>query len=180
VFLIRRAELDDADALCDAHVASWRVAYRGLFPDSYLDADAFDADRRTFWRQARWLTATASAMLAAELDGSVLGFCSIGPEQIDGVPTGTGLGEVYSFYLHPHAWGSGLAAELMLHGEDHLRAFGFTDAVLWVLRDNPRARTFYEKAGWHWGGEEAMWAGPTMPGVTTPTPVAEVQYLRQL
>ena len=36
--------------------------------------------------------------------------------------------------------------------EEFLRDEGFTSAVLWVLRDNPRARAFYEKAGWHFTG----------------------------
>ena len=39
--------------------------------------------------------------------------------------------------------------------EEFLRDEGFASAVLWVLRDNPRARAFYEKAGWHATGEES-------------------------
>jgi RimJ/RimL family protein N-acetyltransferase len=33
-------------------------------------------------------------------------------------------------------------------GEERLRALGHEDAHLWVLDDNPRARRFYEAAGW--------------------------------
>ena len=29
-----------------------------------------------------------------------------------------------------------------------LRDEGFFDAILWVLEENPRARRFYEHAGW--------------------------------
>ena len=32
---------------------------------------------------------------------------------------------------------------------DALRERGFADAMLWVLADNPRARRFYEREGWH-------------------------------
>ncbi len=29
-----------------------------------------------------------------------------------------------------------------------MRELGYTDVILWVLEDNPRARRFYEAAGW--------------------------------
>ena len=46
------------------------------------------------------------------------------------------------------------------------RCLGHPTAVLWVLRDNPRALAFYEKAGWHFTGEEKMftpWDPPDSP-----------------
>ncbi len=47
---------------------------------------------------------------------------------------------------------------------------GFSEAILWVLDDNPRARSFYEKAGWSFTGETSDWSPPGEE------PVAEVQY----
>jgi ribosomal protein S18 acetylase RimI-like enzyme len=38
------------------------------------------------------------------------------------------------------------------HTETRLRAEGFESAVLWVLEDNPRARSFYERFGWRPSG----------------------------
>jgi len=180
VIEVRPARRADADALCDAHVEGWRVGYRGLFADAYLDAAEFDATRRRNWRLGTWIGHAEQAMLAGVLDGRVLGFAHCGPERIDEGESLTGRGEVFGFYLHPDAWGSGLAAALMLASEEALRSRGYTSAVLWVLRDNPRARTFYEKAGWAWTGRETLWAGPQMPGVPKPDPIAEVQYLREL
>ena len=177
---VRPARRDDADALCDAHVAGWRVGYRGLFPDEYLDADEFDTTRRKNWRVANWIGHAEQVMLAGLLDGRVLGLAHSGPERIDNGQPLTGRGEVFGFYLHPDAWGSGLAAALMVSSEDALRARGYAEAVLWVLRDNPRARALYEKAGWSWSGRETLWAGPEMPGVPKPDPIAEVQYVRTL
>jgi GNAT superfamily N-acetyltransferase len=177
---VRPAERGDADALCDAHVEGWRVAYRGLFPDAYLDADEFDATRRKNWHIGSWIGHAEQALLAGLLDGRVLGWAHSGPERVDDGQPLTGRGEVYGFYMHPDAWGSGLAIELMRSSEDELRARGYTEAVLWVLRDNSRARAFYAKAGWSWSGSETLWAGPEMPGVPKPNPIAEVQYVRDL
>ncbi|MCU1367466.1 MAG: acetyltransferase [Ilumatobacteraceae bacterium] len=177
---VRPARYTDADAMCDAQVQGWRTAYRGLFPDAYLDADEFDAVRRTWWRGGSWLDNATTCTLAGEIDGEVVGFSVVGPERVDGIETAGDGGEVYSFYLRPVAWGSGLATTLMTASEEWLRSRGFGQASLWALRDNSRARRFYEKVGWSWVGRESMWAGPAMPGVDTPNPVAEVQYTRPL
>jgi RimJ/RimL family protein N-acetyltransferase len=36
----------------------------------------------------------------------------------------------------------------MVEALERLRRLGFEEATLWVLEDNPRARRFYEIAGW--------------------------------
>ena len=41
-----------------------------------------------------------------------------------------------------------MADMMMAAAVGHLVEGGFERAVLWVLRDNPRARRFYERAGW--------------------------------
>ncbi len=105
-------------------------------------------------------------------DATIAGFASYGPERSDSDRL-VARGEVYAFYLHPSAWGSGAAGPLMGAAEDRLREMGFSDAVLWVFRDNPRARHFYEKAGWTSSGEMSFFdlAGAQL---------AEVRYDRRL
>jgi hypothetical protein len=44
----------------------------------------------------------------------------------------------------------------MEQGEEELRALGHEQAVLWVLEDNPRARRFYEIAGWSPDGNKRV------------------------
>jgi GNAT superfamily N-acetyltransferase len=177
--VVRQAEVDDADAIADAHVMGWRVGYRGLFPDEYLDSPTFDEERRLRWRAWRWTEFAESQLFVVSLAGQVVGFGHCGRERPGESPDPepTGRGEVYGFYVHPDAWGSGVATALMDVCIGTLRGSGYPAAILWVLRDNPRARAFYDKAGWRLSGEEAMWPGPQMPGVTTPQPVPEVQYL---
>ena len=177
---IRRALLEDIDALCAAHVEGWRTGYRGLFPDELLDSAEFAESRHAQWASAWWLQDERQALFAGVVDGRVHGFANVGGERVNGVAQEFGPGEVYAFYLHPEAWGSGLATTLMDAGEAWLREQGRPHAVLWVLRDNPRARAFYEKAGWAWTGKETTWAGPQLPGITLSEPVAEVQYGREL
>ena len=69
-----------------------------------------------------------------------------GPANHDGAPET--LGEIYLIYVHPDHWDSGAGRALMVAGLDFLRSAGFTEAVLWVLPTNDRARRFYERGGW--------------------------------
>jgi GNAT superfamily N-acetyltransferase len=188
---VRTAVVDDADDLAQAHVQGWRVGYRGLFPDEFLDDPEFERGRVERWRAWTWRYMNSSEMYVVVDDVRVIGFSHVGPEREqpacdqsgtdisvsrDGnSASGRTTGEVYGFYLHPDAWGSGAAATLMQRSVEHLREMGYTTAVLWVLRDNPRARAFYEKVGWHVTGQLQMWEGPET-GSRPPEPVAEVQY----
>ncbi len=148
-FEIRAATRADADGITDVQVASWRAGYAHVFPKSVLYADDFDSTRRTFW--TRWRFAPGHRIAVAvtpEPDGDrVVGFASYGPER-ERARGFTGRGEVWAFYLVAEMWGNGLADELMEHTETRLRAEGFQTAILWVLKDNPRARAFYERHGW--------------------------------
>ncbi len=173
---VRDATIDDADALASAHIDGWRVGYRGVVPDEYLDAEEFASSRRERWRAWTWQIAIPeSRMFAVTIQGRVVGFGQAGPEHADptlprvAAPQSEGArGEVYGFYLHPSAWGSGAAAALMSRCEEFLRDEGFTSAVLWVLRDNPRALAFYEKAGWRFTGEESMFTPSDPPDSSLP------------
>jgi GNAT superfamily N-acetyltransferase len=60
---------------------------------------------------------------------------------------------VYAIYVLPEAWGTGAGHALMQESLRRLREDGYREAVLWVLDDNPRARTFYEREGWRLTGE---------------------------
>jgi GNAT superfamily N-acetyltransferase len=119
--------------------------FKGIVPDDVL------AKHTVPWRQARWrgyLTDTQPiGRLLAEIDGEVVGFVAWGPGREDPRP------ELMALYVHPDRWGSGAGRALMLAAEDGLRQRG-DGACLWVLADNPRARRFYERAGWAPDGGE--------------------------
>ena len=48
-FIFRQATVSDADAIASLHTESWRDAYRGILPDSYLDGRIAD-ERANLWR----------------------------------------------------------------------------------------------------------------------------------
>lgn len=142
---IRRAGMADSMGIGLAHVRSWQAAYKGLVPQHYLDG-LDPVQRVQVWaRQLSEGHQVGQAVLVAEADDEVVGFVSVGPSRDDDA---NGQGEVWAIYLLPDFWGQGVGKALMRAGSESLRGFGFTEATLWVLGTNERARRFYEAVGW--------------------------------
>ncbi|HEX6286464.1 MAG TPA: GNAT family N-acetyltransferase [Acidimicrobiia bacterium] len=133
---VRWAVPDDADALARVHITSWQTAYRGIFSDEFLDG--LDLAARQRW----WRNRLEEGARVPVVGDPAVGFCFVGDADDEG------WGEVYAIYVHPHHWGEGLGRRLLSAGSDLLRDTGHTRALLWVLRDNQRARRFYESLGW--------------------------------
>ncbi len=185
----RLADGADAADIADLHVAAWRAAYRGIIDDEVLDSPRLHIARRDGWHRFlvdghRGLDDSEQEIHVGLLGGRVCGFGHVGVEadpvmdaDTPRFPTG---GEVYGFYVHPDAWGTGVATAIMDECLAHLRR-RFDHAVLWTFRDAGRARRFYERTGWSCGtGDDLVedgWIGPAMPGAPAITdPIPEVQY----
>jgi len=141
--LIRRATPEDAEALAGVHVDSWRVAYRGLVPESHLAK--LDKDRRAK-RFHDDLAAGIEESYLAEAHGEVLGFLTIGECRDEDLDRRT-TGEIWGIYLAPAHWRKGYASALCRYGERLLRSKGYREASLWVFEGNSQARLFYEAMG---------------------------------
>ena len=63
-----------------------------------------------------------------------------------------GWGEVISFYTHPQETGKGYGSLLMDRAKEQLKADGFQQAYVFVLRENQGARRFYARHGFSWDG----------------------------
>jgi ribosomal protein S18 acetylase RimI-like enzyme len=59
-----------------------------------------------------------------------------------------GLGEVYALYVDPASHRGGVGRMLMAEARRRLTEDGFSEAILWVLQGNSRARSFYEGEDW--------------------------------
>jgi len=156
VTALRRAHPDDAGAIAEVHVRAWKGAYPGLLPQDYLDA-LHPEDRVGMWAEALG-TSPWPVVLVAEDEGLVRGFCSFGPSQ-DGDADPAVVGELYTIYVDPDAWGEGLGRALLEAATAGLTEAGFAEATLWVLGVNEAARGFYDHAGWHHDGttKERNW-----------------------
>jgi GNAT superfamily N-acetyltransferase len=172
---VRPATLNDAGAIATVHVRSWQSAYRGLMPDDLLDSLSVER-RAATWRSIMEADAGWNALLVLEDGEGVEGFAHLCAARFAGAPAQTG--EVTSIYLEPASWGRGAGRALMDAAMQCLAAAGFTDAILWVLVGNERARSFYDAAGWTCDGTEKS-ERVGVAGGTSAT-IVETRYRRTL
>lgn len=140
---LRPASSGDVPELARVQAEAWRVAYRGIVPDRVL-ASVDEREIAAGWEQL--LARLPRGTLVAERNGCVVGLAATGPSRDgDAVPLGTG--EVYSLYVEPASWGEGVGERLLKGALQVLLVEEYAEATLWVLRENLRARAFYERAG---------------------------------
>ena len=146
---------DDFDAISHIYASSWKNAYKGIVPQTYLD---MMPDNR--W--SHFLEQNPEKSVVALKGNAYVGtasFCLARDEEM------AGWGELASIYLLPEHFGKGVGRPLLEAAIAELRALGCNKFYLWVLEENPRARAFYEKNGfvtsqekklYHIGGKELV------------------------
>jgi len=146
--MIRDARIGDEDEIARVHVAAWRAAYRGTMPDEFLDA-LDEESRAKRWREWIENSRTKRRLVVATANGSIVGFAGIGPAREEA----GNRGELYMINLAPTAWGRGIGSALLEQCVSALAAVGHREAILWVVRQNARARRFYQREGWTQEGD---------------------------
>lgn len=153
---IRRATPADAADAARIHVQSWQETYRGMVPQSFLDA--LDVTQRTAsWRRELENPAESMPQFVALVDGEVYGIAGAGRRRParDGDDSTHAAAlepydsEIYRLYILDAAKGMGLGRKLMRAMADALEAAGMTRPMLWVAAAN-KTKHFYE----HLGGRE--------------------------
>lgn len=168
---VREMTLSDCDRVAEIRVRGWQHAYRGMIPQSYLDglSVAQDAERHRT-RLAR-ADGRAVNLVAEDARGEVVGWSCHGPYREGEVLTDDA--ELYAVYVHPDHLGQGAGRALLAESLTHCAAAGHGRLLLWVLKENVRARRFYERAGFRADGTEEPF---DVEGVAVP----EVRYSRAL
>lgn len=134
---VRLAVAADAPAVAEVHVRTWQAAYRGLVPDSVLDALSVQ-ERTAMWERG----IPRGGVWVGLVDGEVAGFVAVGPSDEPDAAS-----KLYAIYVLPSAWGTPLGYELA-----RAALADEQDVVLWVFDENPRARRFYERLGFRADG----------------------------
>lgn len=160
--LLVPATADDAPAIAALHATSWRLAYRGMLPDRYLDEEVFE-DRSQFWAERfrapapeRRLILKAMSLRApsqysratwpdrplsapSTLDGFVCVLLDADPRwgaRLDNLHVRQqlqGAGIGHALFNTARAWVAHVEPEQSMH--------------LWVVEANQNARRFYDRQG---------------------------------
>ena len=142
--VIRSPTADDAEELLRANEASWNASMAGVV-DKKLDEIAPFEERVARYREGIAAVPPGMRLWVAEREGRIVGHAN--------VVVAKASGELSALYVVPEAWGSGVAAALHDAAMAGMGELGATEAILWVLEGNTRARRFYEREGWSPDGE---------------------------
>jgi len=153
----------DAPAIAEVRVNAWRATYRGMIPDSYLDAMKVE-DSAALWDKVLSAAPNTTSTFVAEADGRVVGFASgmLKPEAKLGFDA-----ELTGIYVVRDAQGAGIGKRLVAAVAAAQRSHGATAMIVWVIAANKTARAFYEKLGgelvleqpFTWDGMDLVEAG---------------------
>ncbi len=128
---------DDRMAISKIYEESWKYAYKGIIPQSYLDSIP----------EGCWASQTDNPncnTLVVIDNQKIIGtssFCKSRFEQFDN------WGEIISIYLLPEYTRKGYGKVLLQSAVLELKKQGYEDIFLWVLEENTNARRFYERFG---------------------------------
>ncbi len=128
---------DDSFKISRIYEESWKYAYKGIIPQSYLESIP----------SGKWVSnlddKNRNSLLLIE-DNIFVGTSSFGSSRFENY---NNYGEIVSVYLLPEYIGKGYGKLLMDAVIGELSKMNFKDIFLWVLEENHNARRFYEKYG---------------------------------
>jgi ribosomal protein S18 acetylase RimI-like enzyme len=146
---IRDATTADLPAIADIQASSWRVAYRGILADAFLDGDLLQ-DHMTRWAGiAERLTPRDNLLIATDGEGPV-GFVAGWTSAALGCEDGYGL-YINNLHVRPDLrgkkYGGSLCRALARYAMSNAAADAKISAYLWVLDGNAPAHRFYHRLG---------------------------------
>ncbi|HSD37546.1 MAG TPA: GNAT family N-acetyltransferase [Rhodocyclaceae bacterium] len=169
---VRLATVDDAGAIAAVHIAAWRAAYAGLMPQAVLDG--LSVEKRTAdWRRSLSITGPDMTSVVTNAADVVVGFAHYGLAR-GATYVGKRHGELFAINLQPDVWRCGFGRQLCEQVLAYAAARQWHFLSLWVLRENIRARAFYEGLGFIADGGEQT--DSTLIGA----PLNELRYRKQL
>ena len=136
---VRIANPEDSNIVGNVHSMAWKSAYRGIFPDEYIDGDTASKRSEEFLDSVKDDRCTYFLLEEA---GQAAGIVKIREED--------NTLEIESIYILDEYRGKGLGRQFI----DFIKTYRpQADIFLWVLEVNTNARRFYENNGFVMSGE---------------------------
>lgn len=148
-------------AMSLSHALGWRDTYADAVPADYMEREITDGRWVEAFR-ANYETQNGVRGLLLYRGGTPVSCINYGPARTTNFNVSggwtfdnsgyTGWGEVASFYTHPAERGRGYGGLLFEEACRRMKASGFENASVFVLRENEKARRFYSNHGFAWDG----------------------------
>ena len=152
---IRVANSNDAKAIAKVHIAAWRAAYQEYMPQDYLQNLCLD-ERSKMWESALSEDSPGTTLIVQHKTTDLItGFCTYGPSRDKDSDNNT-VCELISINVHPDHWQQGYGTLLCTKLLETASQQNYTSITLWVIKQNLKARQFYEKLNFYCEGTETV------------------------
>jgi ribosomal protein S18 acetylase RimI-like enzyme len=140
---LRPAQVEDAPAIAQVRIDSWRATYRGLISDQYLDAMSLEYYTQSWTSILSAGSSQGYTYVAENAQGQIVGFAFGGPER---TWSRDYQGEIYAIYLLPDYQRQGIGRRLVAAVVRHMIEEGMQSMLIWVLATNSAVQ-FYQSLG---------------------------------
>jgi ribosomal protein S18 acetylase RimI-like enzyme len=138
--VIRRMTPEDAEAVTDVLIDTWKTAYRGIVSDDVLDHQ--DREMLIERRKKQY-----KDYIVAEINGHVVGYCWYVNDNSFSKELSDIDCEIVAIYVLPGMARKGVGRKMFSYAVEDLRKQNREKMVIWCLKDNCSGRAFYEKMG---------------------------------
>lgn len=139
---IHRVLPEHASEYIACHISCWQSAYKGIIPDDYLENMSTEVETRTERLKKNLNEMPECQYYYAAVENKMIGRLIMGKSRDADKPD---AGEIYAIYLLEEYWSKGYGRQMMDYAIDTLRQMGYSEIILWILKENERAKRFYEK-----------------------------------
>lgn len=138
---IRLATAKDSESIANLHANSWRMTYRGILSDEYLDNN-LEAERLQYWKPKIDKLKSNEFVLLAESENKAVGFIAL----MDRPDAGCDA-FIDNLHVRGDVKGRGIGGKLMKAAAERLKETNRYSFYLWVLNGNDAAAVFYKSKG---------------------------------
>ena len=135
--MIRCYEEKDIKQVAKIITEDWKIAYKGIIDDEYLK----NLDYKDKEKSIREKYQKRKSIVLEE--GIVKGYSRFGENRDEEKD----LGELYALYVEADERGKKIGEKLLRKTASILKERGYKEMVIWCLKENKKARKFYEKMG---------------------------------
>ena len=139
---IRKVRQGDADTLAYIQTESWKAAFKGIIDDEMLEkCTNIDKARVMYQRLLDDNKGNGYILTVDDKPHCIAYWDSARDLEL------AGKAELICIHSLPNNWHKGFGSKMMDMVLEDIKKSGYTEVVLWVFRDNLRARAFYEAKG---------------------------------
>lgn len=142
--MIRKAVKEDVMVISKIHVDGWKVAYKGILPEDFLQNRSYE-EQCSKWNNRYFNNkdTTEIVLVAEKEEGEVVGFISL-----DTVSKEVGVdGSIGALYIDKNQQGKGYGTALFKAAVEILKEQGAKSFLLTAFKENKKACSFYDSLG---------------------------------